>query len=141
MADVNKSITARIEVLESGYKRLAQYIIAKRAKMGSYNLPDDWWKISFSRPAEFTVDEGRMRKADLEDLRAGVITNQDIVERRGGNYEDIITQRAKELAMLKQIAEEYGHDVSELSILTKPGDIVPEPENTNTEQPNEQDMV
>ena len=141
MADVNKSIAARIEVLESGYKRLAQYIIAKRAKMGSYDLPDDWWKLSFSRPAEFTVDEGRMRKADLEDLRAGVITNQDIVERRGCNYEDIITQRAKELAMLKQIAEEYGHDVSELSILTKPGDIVPEPENTNTEQPNEQDMV
>ena len=36
-ADINKSIAARRETLESGYKRIAQYIIAKRAKMGAYN--------------------------------------------------------------------------------------------------------
>ena len=140
-ADINKSIAARREVLESGYKRLAQYIIAKRAKMGIYELPDDWWKITFSKPAEFTVDEGRMRKADLDDLRAGVITAGDIVERRGSNYEDTITQRAKELAHLKQVAEEYGHDVSELSILTKPGDIVPEQTNNQDNTQDDQDMV
>lgn len=140
-ADINKSISARREVLENGYKRLAQYIIAKRSKMGEYELPEDWWQLTFSKPAEFTVDEGRMRKADLDDLRAGVITANDIVERRGGNYEEVILQRAKELATLKKIAEEYGHDVSELSILTKPGDIVPEANtNPNTED-NDEDMV
>ena len=140
-ADINKSIASRSEVLENGYRRLAQYIIAKRAKQGAYSLPEDWWKITFSKPAEFTVDEGRMRKADLDDLRAGVITANDIVERRGGNYEEVILQRAKELATLKKIAEEYGHDVSELSILTKPGDIVPEATtNPNTED-NDEDMV
>ena len=142
MADVNKSIASRIEVLENGYRRCAQYIIAKRAKTGSYNLPEDWWKITFSKPPEFTVDEGRMRKADLDDLRAGVITANDIVERRGQNYEDVIKQRAKELAYLKEIAEEYGHEVSELSILTQPGDIVPEQtDNTNNEQEDEQNLV
>ena len=141
-ADINKSIASRTEVLESGYKRLAQYIIAKRAKMGSYNLPEDWWKVGFSKPAEFTVDEGRMRKADLDDLRAGVITAGEIVERRGNNYEDTIHQRAKELAYLKQVAEQYGHDVSEISILTKPGDIVPEStDNNNNDEQNEQDLV
>ena len=60
-ADINKSIAARRETLESGYKRCAQYIIAKRAKMGVYSLPKDWWKVTFTKPAEFTVDEGRMR--------------------------------------------------------------------------------
>ena len=132
-ADINKSIAARRETLESGYKRLAQYIIAKRAKMGAYNLPKDWWKVSFTKPAEFTVDEGRMRKADLEDLRAGIITATDITERRGDHYDDVILQRAKELAMLKSIAEEYGHDVSELSILTKPGDMPAEPTESEDE--------
>ena len=122
-ADVNRSIASRIEVLENGYKRCAQYIIAKRAKMGSYELPEDWWKLAFTRPAEFTVDEGRMRKADLDDLRAGVITESSIAERRGNNYEDVVIQRAKEIAHRKRVAEEYGHDLSELSILTKPGDI------------------
>jgi len=132
-ADINKSIAARREVLESGYRRLAQYIIAKRAKMGTYKLPTDWWKVAFTKPAEFTVDEGRMRKADLEDLRAGIITATDITERRGDHYDDVIVQRAKELAMLKKVAEEYGHEPGELSILTKPGDILPETENTNPE--------
>lgn len=142
MADINKSIASRSEVIENGYKRLAQYIIAKRAKQGAYTLPEDWWKLTFSKPAEFTVDEGRMRKADLDDLRAGVITANDIVERRGCNYEDVITQRAKELAFLKDVAEQYGHDVSEISILTKPGDIVPEStDNNNNDEQNEQDLV
>ena len=122
-ADINKSIAARRETLESGYKRCAQYIIAKRAKMGVYKLPTDWWKVSFTKPAEFTVDEGRMRAADIEDLRSGLITATDIVERRGAHYDDVVIQRAKELAMLKKVAEEYGHDVAELAILTKPGDI------------------
>jgi hypothetical protein len=140
-ADINKSIAARREVLEAGYKRLAQYIIAKRAKMGEYSLPDDWWKVTFTKPAEFTVDEGRMRKADLDDLRAGVITAGDIVERRGSNYDDVILQRAKELARLKEIAEEYGHEVSELSILTKPGDIVPEATTNPNTDDNDEDMV
>jgi len=142
-ADINKSIAARRETLESGYKRLAQYIIAKRAKMGVYSLPEDWWKVSFTKPAEFTVDEGRMRKADLEDLRAGIITATDITERRGDHYDDVIVQRAKELAMLKKVAEEYGHDPGELSILTKPGDILPETDNNNNTDTTEddQDMV
>jgi len=132
-ADINKSIAARRETLESGYKRLAQYIIAKRAKMGAYTLPKDWWKVSFTKPAEFTVDEGRMRKADIEDLRAGLITATDITERRGEHYDDVVVQRAKELAMLKKVAEDYGHNVAELAILTKPGDMIP----TETESEDE----
>lgn len=129
-ADINKSISARRETLEAGYKRLAQYVIAKRAKMGVYSLPDDWWKLTFSKPAEFTVDEGRMRKADLDDLRAGIITNSSIAERRGEKYEDVVRTRAKELTMLKEVSKEHGHDISELSILTKPGDIISEQNNT-----------
>ena len=130
-ADINKSIASRREVLESGYKRLAQYIIAKRAKMGAYDLPADWWKLSFTKPAEFTVDEGRMRTQDREDLRAGLITASNIAERRGEDFEDVILTRAKELAKVKEIAQQYGHDVSEISILTKPGDPLPDDSNSN----------
>jgi hypothetical protein len=93
--------------------------------MGVYSLPEDWWKVAFTKQAEFTVDEGRMRKADIEDLRAGLITATDITERRGENYDDVVVQRAKELALLKKVAEDYGHNVAELAILTKPGDMVP----------------
>jgi hypothetical protein len=140
-ADINKSIAARRETLESGYKRCAQYIIAKRAKMGVYSLPEDWWKVAFTKPAEFTVDEGRMRKADVEDLRAGLITATDITERRGESFEDVVMQRAKELVLQKRIAEENGLQLTDLAILTKPGDMLPEQNNNNPEQTDDQNMV
>ena len=123
-ADINKSIAARREVLESGYVRLAQYIIAKRAKMGAYTLPSDWWKVSFTRPPEFTVDEGRMRAADIEDLRAGLITATDIVQRRGQDFAEQLVIRAKEIKKINDCAAEYGIDAAELSRITRPGDIV-----------------
>ena len=53
----------------------------------------------------------------------------------------MIVQRAKELAMLKKVAEDYGHDPAELSILTKPGDILPETDNNNPNNEDDQDMV
>ena len=146
-ADINKSISARREVIESGYRRIAQYIIAKRAKMGAYNLPEDWWKVTFTKPAEFTVDEGRMRKADIEDLRAGLITATDITERRGESFEDVVMQRAKELVLQKKIAEENDLEPTDLAILTKPGDmhmIQGQEDNNNNNQDtteDDQDMV
>ncbi len=101
--------------------------------MGAYTLPKDWHKITFTRPPEFTVDEGRMRAADIEDLRAGLTTATNIVERRGRDFEEEMTQRAKEIVMTKRIAEANGLDYRELSLITRPGDIVPGQQLTNTD--------
>jgi capsid protein len=122
-ADVNKSIATRCEVLHMAMQRAALYIIAKRAKQGVYTLPEDWYRVTFTKPAQFTVDEGRMRKADIEDLRAGLITEDAIVEARGMNYSDILHKLAANAKMRQEIAAEYGIDESQLGILTKPGDI------------------
>lgn len=124
-ADINKSIAARCEVLEMPHRRAALYIIAKRAKQGTYTLPNDWWKISFTKPAQFTVDEGRMRSADLEDLRAGVMTEDMITEARGQSYEKLLRQRAENIQLKRQIAEEFEIDPAELGTLAKPGDLPP----------------
>jgi capsid protein len=64
-----------------------------------------------------------MRKADIEDLRAGLITEDAIVEARGMNYSDILHKLAANAKMRQEIAAEYGIDESQLGILTKPGDI------------------
>jgi capsid protein len=110
-------------VLHMAMQRAALYIIAKRAKQGVYTLPEDWYRVTFTKPAQFTVDEGRMRKADIEDLRAGLITEDAIVEARGMNYSDILHKLAANAKMRQEIAAEYGIDESQLGILTKPGDI------------------
>ena len=106
-------------------KRAAMYIIAKRAKQGVYGqLPEDWWKIGFTKPAQFTVDEGRMRAADIADLRAGLTTEDHIVEARGMNYEELVRKRAANVVMKKRIAEENGLDPVELGTTAMPGDPV-----------------
>ena len=124
-ADINKSISARKETIEAGMKRAALYVIAKRAKQGTYGeLPDDWWKIGFTKPAQFTVDEGRMRSADISDLRAGLTTEDHIVEARGMDYEELLRKRAANLVLKKKIAEENGLIPSELGTTSMPGDPI-----------------
>jgi hypothetical protein len=124
-ADINKSIASRREVIDAGMKRAAIYVIAKRAKQGVYGkLPEDWWKIGFTKAAQFTVDEGRMRAADIADLRAGLTTEDHIVEARGMDYEDLVRKRAANLVLKKKIAEENGLNPAELGTTAMPGDPV-----------------
>ena len=124
-ADINKSIASRCEIIEAGMKRAAMYVIAKRAKQGVYGeLPEDWWKFGFTKPAQFTVDEGRMRAADIADLRAGLTTEDHIVEARGMNYEELVRKRAANVVMKKRIAEENGLNPVELGTTAMPGDPV-----------------
>lgn len=122
VADVNKSIFDRVDVLRAAQMRCALFIISKRAKMGTYKLPADWFKISFTLPAEFTVDEGRMRKADLEDLRVGVTTETKIASAKGHDFEETIRQRAKELKFRMKIEEDEGLPPGSLGTLAMPGD-------------------
>lgn len=123
--DVNAAVRARCEVIDAAMKRAALYIIAKRAKMGTYTLPADWFEISFTKPAEFTVDEGRMRAADIDDLRAGLNNERSIVERRGQDYVQMLNQRADDIALKKQIAAAKGLQPDELGTLSLPGDPAP----------------
>lgn len=127
--DINDSICDRVEVLARFRKRLALYVIAKRAKQGVYTLPDDWYKCSFTKPREFTVDDGNARKGDREDLRAGVASEYDILARRGYDPIEFITRRAKFLAKRKEVAESFGLDDAELGTVLLPGDIPPDSNN------------
>ena len=141
-ADINKSIASRCEILEAGMKRAAIYVISKRVKQGVYgDLPEDWWKIGFTKPAQFTVDEGRMRAADIADLRAGLTTEDHIVEARGMDYEELLRKRAANVVMKKQIAEENGLNPTELGTTAMPGDpveLVEEETGETTEQQSQE---
>lgn len=121
--DINDSINDRVECLARFRKRMALYVIAKRAKQGIYTLPEDWTKCSFTKPREFTVDDGNARKADREDLRAGVASEYDILAKRGYDPIEFTTRRAEYLAQRKQIAEAHGLADAELGTVLMPGDI------------------
>ena len=121
--DINDSINDRVECLARFRKRMALYVIAKRAKQGIYTLPEDWTKCSFTKPREFTVDDGNSRKADREDLRAGVASEYDILAKRGYDPIEFTTRRAEYLSQRKKIAEAHGLLDAELGTVLMPGDI------------------
>lgn len=49
--DINDSINDRVECLARFRKRMALYIIAKRAKQGIYTLPEDWTQVQLYQAA------------------------------------------------------------------------------------------
>jgi len=120
--DINDSICDRVEILGRFRKRMVIYIIAKRAKQGIYDLPDDWFKCGFTKPREFTVDDGNSRKADREDLRAGVASESEILSKRGYDPIEFTRKRAAYLQERKLIAAEHGLQDSELGTVSMPGD-------------------
>ena len=130
--DINDSINARVEVLAFFKKRMALYIIAKRAKQGIYVLPDDWMKCSFTKPREFTVDDGQSRKADRDDVRAGLASPNDILSRRGHDPIEFTRKHAAFLVERDRIAEAAGIDPVRLGTSLLPGDIPPETEGDTT---------
>ena len=132
--DINDCINDRFELLERYKKRVAVWIIAKRAQQGAYSLPEDWYKCSFTKPREFTVDDGNARKADREDLRAGVASECDILSRRGEDPTAFLEKRAEFLVKRNEIAAKHNLNPIELGTLAQPGDNpqLMEDENTTT---------
>lgn len=122
--DINDSINDRVEILARFRKRVAIYIIAKRAKQGIYTLPVDWWKCSFTKPREFTVDDGNSRKADREDLRAGVMSENDILQRRGHDPIEYTRKHAEYLSQRDAIAAEFNIEPTRLGTVAMPGDPI-----------------
>ena len=120
--DINDCINDRFELLERYKKRVAVWIMAKRAKQGVYKLPEDWYKCSFTKPREFTVDDGNARKADREDLRAGLASECDILARRGEDPIAFIEKRIEFILAKKKMAEAAGLDPEELGTTALPGD-------------------
>jgi len=131
--DINDCIVDRFELLERYKKRVAVWIIAKRAQQGAYTLPDDWYKCSFTKPREFTVDDGNSRKADREDLRAGIASECDILSRRGEDPVEFLEKRAEYLVKRNEIAAKYGLNPIDLGTLAMPGDPIELIEEETTE--------
>ena len=136
--DINDAIYDRVDVLTAYRKRIALYIIAKRAKQGIYTLPDDWYKCSFTKPREFTVDDGNSRKADREDLRAGLASENDILARRGYDPIEYTRKCAEYLAERDAIARSAGIDPVRLGTSLMPGDIPPESDDNNNQNLTQQ---
>ena len=106
------SIRARQKTIRKRALRCVQYAIAVAMKHGRISRTTDaWWRWDFETPALLTVDEGHDHKADVENVRAGFMTESEFTAKRGKWWEDVRQGRKREveqiLADARELATEY----------------------------------
>jgi hypothetical protein len=110
IAMAQRAIEDRQDLLFYVTKRLVGYAIAKAQKRGDLAPADDWWKWKFSTPPKLTIDDGRSYK-ELEGMwKMGAANLSEIVAMRGNDPEEHALERAREVAMRKQAAEQVAEE-------------------------------
>lgn len=86
-------------------------------------IPDhaEWWKWAYVPPADFVVDQGRVNKADLDNVRAGAESMPAVIGRYGRTSRDLLREQAKYIKLKRQIEQEEGLQPGELGTLAQPG--------------------
>jgi len=89
-----------------------------------YDARHDYCAAEWIGPARGHVDPVKEMQADIAGLEAGVLTLSDVVAARGGDWESVAAQRAREKAKL----EELGLSAATGQAAARLGAIPPEPE-------------
>lgn len=79
------------------------------------NAPKDWRNVTVCPPRAVNVDVGYQSAAVLADLEAGIETYASVYGKLGKDYRSELRQKAKEAKMIRDLAEEFGVEVSEIS--------------------------
>ena len=127
LSQAQKATEDRQALLEPVARRMVGYAIAKLVKLGRLPPSRDWWRWDFTKPARLMIDYGRDKRADREDWAAGISNLTEILAEQGIDLEEHYRQRAYEIVLRKQIAEEvedetgYEIDDSEMAQMTPAG--------------------
>jgi len=121
--NINTAILARWKDLKSYAIRATVYQISKLIQRGDLPANDDFLKWDFTQPIEFTVDPARSVRSDIEALRAGIESEDQVIRRLYGmTPEAFYRTRARTLKLKERIANEEGVPVEQLGRLDLPGD-------------------
>lgn len=91
-----------------------KFIIGDAIKTGQ--LPDnpDFYKVSWTMPANITVDAGRDSNANRLDLEAGIKLHSDALGETGSNFDDHYEKRAQEVSRIMEKAKKWNVPVEYL---------------------------
>ncbi len=71
------------------------------------------FRWGFSKPARISIDLGRDSKATIDAWKAGFRNQSDIIAENGGDAEEAMYARAREIAMRKRIAAEVSAETQQ----------------------------
>lgn len=124
------------------WSRLAPFVLRAelfkiRKLINRGDIPDhpEWWSWGYIPPAEFTVDQGRSSKVDIDNVRAGMDSIPAVVGRYGRTSREVMIEQAKHLREQRLIEQEYGLAPGSLGTLQVPGLVAaaaPVPTETNS---------
>jgi len=132
----------RSAVMQAVVLRIYQYAMgwARYTQPALVDAPADWKNIRVTPPRAVNVDVGRNSKAMLEEIAGGASTFDRSYAALGLDYRQELRQRAEEAAYIKELADEYDLDTSEISVLLKERtQATAEPPATGTANPDEAD--
>jgi capsid protein len=81
--------------------------------------------ITWQQPAELGVDPQKDASANIELLRAGLTTYEDLYQKDGKNFERAIRQKALEVKRIQDLADEMGVAPELISNVLPPGVAAP----------------
>lgn len=93
--------------------------------------PKDWSKVTVRPPRSVNVDVGRNSSALIAEMSAGIRTRQDAIAELGGDWRQVLRQRAKEAAYVNRLVKEFAKDgvtIDQIAQLSeKPAQATPPP--------------
>ncbi len=100
--EARNAIARRQNTLFISARRRVNYAIAKYIKLGVLDADPDWYKWTFSMPAQLSIDDGREQSSIQANWAAGLTNMTEILASRGKTVEDHYIERAREIVLRKQ---------------------------------------
>jgi capsid protein len=89
-----RRIAERQALIERHANRVYGWVVAKLAKRGDIPpMPEDWYRLTWQRPAEITIDVGREQAQDRADFQAGLIDPAQFYGKQGLDVDDVLASR------------------------------------------------
>ncbi len=102
---------------EKFYSKVWFFVIGCAIDNGDLPPMKWWWDVNWTHPKKLTVDAGRDGQNERADIDMGLKSVRQNYQEAGLSFEDEIENRAKDFALVKEIADKYGVD---FSLLYKP---------------------
>ena len=112
---------SRHHVMATAARRIYEYVMEYAIKSDPTlnDAPSDWYEVAITAPRAPNVDVGRNSAAHLKELEAGIITYDEVYGSRGLDWRSSLEAKAQQALFVRQLADKYGLDVSEISTVQK----------------------
>jgi lambda family phage portal protein len=117
----NRFYEVRTNALFSGLNRVWRHVIGSDIQTGFTpelkNAPAKWDCVRWQPPRRSSVDIGRDSNALINELRSGIRTYRDALGEQGGDWREILTQRANEAQFIQELATLRGIEPEQIVAL------------------------